>query len=153
MEGKSFEEGLAEITETLKRLQSTLLFHQTKLNWRNLLDRRVKISHWPVEISHWRLKTSQIDKSSNKGREFSLLFDCLLAFHMERFSFGLGATGCTFTYRNAVVALSFHHLTLRLVVMELVNELGVGDTSASNRRLSCIQGGSLKVLLSTLIFA
>ncbi|GJR60366.1 hypothetical protein Tco_1502528 [Tanacetum coccineum] len=31
MEGKSFEEGLAEITETLKRLQSTLLFHQTKL--------------------------------------------------------------------------------------------------------------------------
>ncbi|GJV65469.1 hypothetical protein Tco_1476297 [Tanacetum coccineum] len=31
MEGKSFEEGLAEITKTLKRLQSTLLFHQTKL--------------------------------------------------------------------------------------------------------------------------
>ncbi|GKB62306.1 hypothetical protein Tco_0918492 [Tanacetum coccineum] len=31
MEGKSFEEELAEITETLKRLQSTLLFHQTKL--------------------------------------------------------------------------------------------------------------------------
>ncbi|GKA31476.1 hypothetical protein Tco_0717781 [Tanacetum coccineum] len=31
MEGKSFEEGLAEITETLKQLQSTLLFHQTKL--------------------------------------------------------------------------------------------------------------------------
>ncbi|GJU83023.1 mediator of RNA polymerase II transcription subunit 14 [Tanacetum coccineum] len=31
MEGKSFEEGLAEITETLKRLQSTLLFHQTKM--------------------------------------------------------------------------------------------------------------------------
>ncbi|GKE26865.1 hypothetical protein Tco_1442249 [Tanacetum coccineum] len=31
MEGKSFEEGLAEMTETLKRLQSTLLFHQTKL--------------------------------------------------------------------------------------------------------------------------
>ncbi|GKB75939.1 hypothetical protein Tco_0942834, partial [Tanacetum coccineum] len=31
MEGKSFEEGLAEITDTLKRLQSTLLFHQTKL--------------------------------------------------------------------------------------------------------------------------
>ncbi|GJS17265.1 hypothetical protein Tco_0411737 [Tanacetum coccineum] len=31
MEGKSFEEGLAEITEALKRLQSTLLFHQTKL--------------------------------------------------------------------------------------------------------------------------
>ncbi|GJT26309.1 hypothetical protein Tco_0906584 [Tanacetum coccineum] len=31
MEGKSFEEGLAEITEMLKRLQSTLLFHQTKL--------------------------------------------------------------------------------------------------------------------------
>ncbi|GKA67059.1 hypothetical protein Tco_0766867 [Tanacetum coccineum] len=31
MEGKSFEEGLTKITETLKRLQSTLLFHQTKL--------------------------------------------------------------------------------------------------------------------------
>ncbi|GJY55979.1 hypothetical protein Tco_0455094 [Tanacetum coccineum] len=31
MKGKSFEEGLAEITETLKLLQSTLLFHQTKL--------------------------------------------------------------------------------------------------------------------------
>ncbi|GKB31091.1 hypothetical protein Tco_0870492 [Tanacetum coccineum] len=31
MEGKSFEEGLAEIIKTLKRLQSTLLFHQTKL--------------------------------------------------------------------------------------------------------------------------
>ncbi|GJY36190.1 hypothetical protein Tco_0421568, partial [Tanacetum coccineum] len=34
-QGKSneigYEEGLAEITETLKRLQSTLLFHQTKL--------------------------------------------------------------------------------------------------------------------------
>ncbi|GKA76135.1 aspartic peptidase, partial [Tanacetum coccineum] len=31
MEWKSFEEGLAEITETLKRLQYTLLFHQAKL--------------------------------------------------------------------------------------------------------------------------
>ncbi|GJR81987.1 hypothetical protein Tco_0152772 [Tanacetum coccineum] len=31
MEEKSFEEGLVEITETLKRLQSMLLFHQTKL--------------------------------------------------------------------------------------------------------------------------
>ncbi|GKB68102.1 hypothetical protein Tco_0929514 [Tanacetum coccineum] len=31
MEAKSFEEGLAEVTETLKRLQSTLLFHQYKL--------------------------------------------------------------------------------------------------------------------------
>ncbi|GKD23460.1 hypothetical protein Tco_1225163 [Tanacetum coccineum] len=31
MEGKSFVEGLAEIIEMLKRLQSTLLFHQTKL--------------------------------------------------------------------------------------------------------------------------
>ncbi|GJW23410.1 putative reverse transcriptase domain-containing protein [Tanacetum coccineum] len=31
IEGKSFEEGLAQITETLKRLQSTLMFHQTKL--------------------------------------------------------------------------------------------------------------------------
>ncbi|GKE36278.1 hypothetical protein Tco_1459683, partial [Tanacetum coccineum] len=31
MEAKSFEEGLAEVTEMLKRLQSTLLFHQSKL--------------------------------------------------------------------------------------------------------------------------
>ncbi|GKC76713.1 hypothetical protein Tco_1127487, partial [Tanacetum coccineum] len=31
MEAQSFEEGLAEVTETLKRLQSTLLFHQSKL--------------------------------------------------------------------------------------------------------------------------
>ncbi|GJU26301.1 hypothetical protein Tco_1164922 [Tanacetum coccineum] len=31
MEAKSFEEGLAKVTETLKRLQSTLLFHQSKL--------------------------------------------------------------------------------------------------------------------------
>ncbi|GJZ22641.1 hypothetical protein Tco_0559680 [Tanacetum coccineum] len=31
MEAKSFKEGLAEVTETLKRLQSTLLFHQSKL--------------------------------------------------------------------------------------------------------------------------
>ncbi|GKE09577.1 hypothetical protein Tco_1413128 [Tanacetum coccineum] len=31
MKAKSFEEGLAEVTETLKRLQFTLLFHQSKL--------------------------------------------------------------------------------------------------------------------------
>ncbi|GKB33008.1 ankyrin repeat-containing protein [Tanacetum coccineum] len=31
MEAKSFEEGLAEVTEMLKRLQFTLLFHQSKL--------------------------------------------------------------------------------------------------------------------------
>ncbi|GJX08476.1 hypothetical protein Tco_0196408, partial [Tanacetum coccineum] len=31
MEAKSFEEWLAEVIETLKRLQSTLLFHQSKV--------------------------------------------------------------------------------------------------------------------------
>ncbi|GJQ98859.1 hypothetical protein Tco_0521844 [Tanacetum coccineum] len=31
MKAKCFKEGLAEVTETPKRLQSTLLFHQSKL--------------------------------------------------------------------------------------------------------------------------
>ncbi|GJV65468.1 hypothetical protein Tco_1476296 [Tanacetum coccineum] len=70
MEGKSFEEELAEITETLKRLQSTLLFHQTKLK-ESFRQARQEFSLARQDISLATEKLHRSIKSAikRKGRE------------------------------------------------------------------------------------
>ncbi|GKD23057.1 hypothetical protein Tco_1224760 [Tanacetum coccineum] len=69
MEGKSFKEGLAEITETLKRLQSTLLFHQTKLK-ESFRQARQDFSLARRDISLATEKLHRSIKAAIKNRTF-----------------------------------------------------------------------------------
>ncbi|GJY53148.1 hypothetical protein Tco_0444812 [Tanacetum coccineum] len=82
MEAKSFEEGLFEVTETLKRLQSTLLFHQSKLE-ESFRRARQDIS-LAIKKFHRASKKSQIDNSSNKRREELGGAGLLLAFEAQK---------------------------------------------------------------------